>query len=144
MKTIQGIAVSDMQFSDIDQENAKLSKELDDLQKTEKNILNHIIDSESYLVKLSRNITVKPEEIKVKEQRLSGSQATIGILHDNIENYLKSLQKNCNSSYQEKYKTQIEYLYSLPKQIKVSYIIVKKLDITEEFLMNLNIFESIK
>lgn len=54
------------------------------------------------------------------------------------------IQKMSNAHYQELYKSHIDYLYSLQKMMKVSYILVKKLDIKEDFLKENKIQESVK
>jgi hypothetical protein len=55
-------------------------------------------------------------------------------MEEQIIKLFNSVQKSSNAHLQEKYKSHIEYLYNLQKEMKVSYILIKKLDIKEEFL----------
>jgi hypothetical protein len=71
-------------------------------------------------------------------------KANLYILEEQILKLFNSIQKNCNATLQEKFKSHIEYLYSLQKDLKVSYILIKKLDIKEEFLRSNKLNESYK
>ena len=144
MKTKQDLLIREKEYREVIEENTKLSKEIISLKTKENHLLKEIKKEEAKLIKLSKNLAIKPEEIKLSDPGISRNQSTLSITTEIIHNYFECLQKYCNASYQEKYKKQIEYLYSLQKDMKVSYITVKKLDMTQEFLMNFNLIESIK
>jgi hypothetical protein len=51
-----------------------------------------------------------------------------------IKKYLLSIQKNYNLNINEKLRGSLEKLLAYKKTMKVNYIIVKKIDIREDFL----------
>jgi len=53
---------------------------------------------------------------------------------DMIKKYLLSIQKNYNLNINEKLRGSLEKLLAYKKTMKVNYIIVKKIDIREDFL----------
>jgi hypothetical protein len=53
---------------------------------------------------------------------------------DMIKKYLLSIQKNYNLNINEKLRGSLEKLLSYKKTMRVNYIIVKKIDIREDFL----------
>jgi hypothetical protein len=75
---------------------------------------------------------------------INHKKANLYVLEETILKYFNLIQKNTNAHLQEIYKSHIDYLYSLQKEMKVSYILVKKLDIKEDFLREHKIEESIK
>jgi hypothetical protein len=144
MKTREELLIREREYKDTQEENTKLNKEIGSLRTTENYLLKEIMRDEMKLAKLNKLVTVKPEEVNIKEKTISRNQAYLAVIKEKINAHFKLLKRNCNASYQEKYKSQIEYLYSLQKEMKVSYITVKKLDISEEFLNSLDLTESIK
>lgn len=76
----------------------------------------------------------KPKEDIRVGNVINNKKANLLIMEEQILKYFNMIQRNCNAHLQEKFKSHIDYLYSLQKEMKVSYIIIKKLDIREEFL----------
>lgn len=66
------------------------------------------------------------------------------VKEDSILKNLYSIQKAYYQSLQEKLRHNIDYLTSLQKDMRISYIIIKKLDITEDFLKNYGLKEETK
>ncbi len=56
----------------------------------------------------------------------------------------ENIQRFYNAHLQEKLKTKIDVLYGMQKDLRVKYILIKKLDIDEKFLQENKILESIK
>jgi hypothetical protein len=56
----------------------------------------------------------------------------------------ENIQKFYNAHLQEKLKTKVDKLYGLERDLRVKYILVKKLDISEDFLLKWKIVESNK
>lgn len=54
------------------------------------------------------------------------------------------IQKNYNAHLQEKLKSHVDHLLSFQKEMKVNYILIKKLDIKEDFLKDNKLLESSK
>ncbi len=77
-----------------------------------------------------------------KGLQVVNKKANLYVLEEQIQKLFTSIQKNCNATLQEKYKSHIEYLYNYQKEMKVSYILIKKLDIKEEFLRSNKLVES--
>ncbi len=83
------------------------------------------------------------EETKVVKQNYS-TNANLLVKEDAILKYLLSIQKSYNQSLQIKLKQNIDSLTSLQKEMRVSYIIVKKLEISEDFLKQYGLKEELK
>ena len=63
-------------------------------------------------------------------------------LENQIQKEFNSIQKKCNENLQSKFKVQnIERLIEQQKNLTISYVIIKKLDIKEEFLSQFKIKE---
>ncbi len=71
-------------------------------------------------------------------------------LEEEITKYFILIQNNCNSNLRDKYRiNSIDALVSRQTEMKVTYIIIKKLDIPDEFLnkhriTDINVFENLK
>ncbi len=70
--------------------------------------------------------------------------ANLLVKEDSIIKYLQSIQKAYNQSLQVKLKQNIDALTSLQKDMRVSYVIIKKLDITEDYLKLYGLKEELK
>lgn len=84
----------------------------------------------------------KKEKSNFKETTNLG--ANLLVKEDSIIKYLQSIQKAYNQSLQVKLKQNIDALTSLQKDMRVSYVIIKKLDITEDYLKLYGLKEELK
>ena len=84
----------------------------------------------------------KKEKNNLKETTNLG--ANLLVKEDSIIKYLQSIQKAYNQSLQVKLKQNIDALTSLQKDMRVSYVIIKKLDITEDYLKLYGLKEELK
>jgi hypothetical protein len=75
---------------------------------------------------------------------INTKKANLFVMEETILKYFNMIQKSSNLHMQDKFKSHIEYLYSLQKEMKVSYVLVKKLDIKEDFLKENKLQESSK
>jgi len=88
------------------------------------------------------------ESTKPKTDKAAGAvqnkSASLYIIEEQVMKLFYQLQRNCFATLLEKYKSRIDFLHGLQKDLKVSYILIKKLDIKEEFLKSNKIVESIR
>lgn len=97
---------------------------------------------------MDRMEKAKANAMKSKEEE---QDPTLITLQEQIAKLFAQIQMQCNSNLQEKYKRQsIEQLINQEIQLKVSYLIIKKLEIYEEFYIqnkieeNQNFYENLK
>lgn len=84
------------------------------------------------------------ENIKIVQKESSSQDNFLLVKENTIFKYLLSIQKAYNQSLQIKLKQNIDSLTSLQKEMRVNYIIIKKLDISEEFLKSYGLKEELK
>jgi hypothetical protein len=71
-------------------------------------------------------------------------KANVVIKSEQINKDFENIQKFYNAHLKEKLRTKVDKLYSLERKLNVKYILIKKMDINEEFLLKLKIIESNK
>jgi hypothetical protein len=81
-----------------------------------------------------KNLSDSSRSIKKDGTTLINKKANLYLLDEQILKLFNSIQRNCISTLQEKYKSQIEHLFNMQKQMKICYMMIKKLEINEEFL----------
>lgn len=89
-----------------------------------------------------KNISDSTKPKTDKGITFANKKANLYVMEEHILKLFNSIQKNSNATLQEKYKSHVEYLYNLEKEMKVSYILIKKLDIKEDFLRSHKLAES--
>lgn len=88
----------------------------------------------------------KNDNKKDKETNKNLNKGQLSVLQDDIQKKLLELQKKINLQQQDKFKDNIDSLFNNNKriQMKVTYIIIKRLMIGEDFLARNKIIESNK
>ena len=106
------------------------------------------LNKETYLLvtgsHLYKNFGKTINEIKKdKETQRSNNKSSMPVLEDQIQKKFQDLQNNINQQLQVKHKDNIDDLYhnANRKPMKVTYIIIKKLVISEDFLKKNGIFD---
>ncbi len=118
------------ELSDI---NTKYLKEKKNLEMTNEYLAQEIDTKKMQIVKFMKSLSRNNEQ-KAEKDTSGAKKANLFVMEEQIIKLFNSVQKSSNAHLQEKYKSHIEYLYNLQKEMKVSYILIKKLDIKEEFL----------
>ena len=109
------------------------------------------------LDKLNCEINAKTQKIQELQKQIQNSRPSLSqrnnhiqfkdsnmiTLRKQIHNLFCQIQHQCHSSQFDKYKEEhIEYLLNKERELNVYYIIVQKLDISEEFLAQHNIVDA--
>ena len=125
------------------EESEKLEKELKQITNKNKNLRNEIEKKSKEIIELQKEIGAAQIPKEEKKMKNIGQESTKISLEEQITKNFKLIQEKINSNLQKKYKFQnIEYLINQQRNLNLSYIIIKKLDIREEFYNKFNIEES--
>ena len=128
-------------LKELTDQNAKFSKEKKNLEMTNEYLNKEIDGKKKQIVRYMKSLSNNNEPKIDKGLSLGNKKANLFLMEEQIVKLFYSIQKNCNAHLQDKHKTHIEYLYNLQKEMKVSYIIIKKLDIKEDFLKSNKLVE---
>lgn len=124
-------------------ESIKLEKELKQIDMKIQNLRKEVQNKNKEIQKLQKEIgsqgLAKNKEIKQTNQ---AKETTMKTLDEQIQKLFKTIQEQCKADLFNKYKVQhIERLLINQKELKITYLIIKKLDIKEEFYNSFNITE---
>jgi hypothetical protein len=124
------------------EDNHKLNLDKKTLEVENETLSNTIKENRQKIIRLNKQSSNK-ETKKDKETQRSNNKSSMPVLEDQIQKKFQDLQNNINQQLQEKYKDNIDDLYHNEnrKPMKVSYIIIKKLVISEDFLKKNGIFD---
>jgi hypothetical protein len=132
--TREDIILLEKRMKELSDINNKYLKEKKNLEMTNEYLMSEIESKKVQIVKYMKSLSRNNEQKTEKENNAGTKKANLFVMEEQIIKLLNSVQKSSNAHLQEKYKSHIEYLYNLQKEMKVSYILIKKLDIKEEFL----------
>ena len=125
------------------EESEKLEKELKQITNKNKNLKNEIEKKSKEIIELQKELGALKMPKEEKKMKNIGQESTKITLEEQITKNFKEIQEKINSNLQKKYKFQnIQYLINQQRNLNLSYIIIKKLDIREEFYNKFNIEES--
>jgi|LauGreDrversion4_2_1035121.scaffolds.fasta_scaffold659237_1 hypothetical protein len=85
-------------------------------------------------IKVISNKEVAPGKGEATNKQNNKNKSNHSTIEESIRRTFAVIQKNYNLNIHEKLKSRMEVLLSVQKAMKVNYLIVKKLDIKEEFL----------
>jgi len=85
-------------------------------------------------IRILYNKEVTPGKVEGSKNQTNKNKSNHSTIEEAIRRIFALIQKNYNMNIHEKLKSRMEVLLSVQKQMKVSYVIIKKLDIKEEFL----------
>ena len=131
------------QLKDLKESNQKLNQEKKALESENDSLSNIIKEKRKQIIQINK-MTFTNEPKKDKETQRNNIKAKLTPKEDLIKRKFLSIQKNVYLHQQERFRENIDYLYNNQKEMKVSYIIIKKLDIKEAFLNENKIPESTK
>ena len=125
------------------EESEKLEKELKQITNKNKNLKNEIDKKSKEIIDLQKELGALKMPKEEKKMKNIGQESTKITLEEQITKNFKQIQEKINSNLQKKYKFQnIQYLINQQRNLNLSYLIIKKLDIREEFYNKFNIEES--
>ena len=125
------------------EESEKLEKELKQITNKNKNLKNEIDKKSKEIIDLQKELGALKMPKEEKKMKNIGQESTKITLEEQITKNFKEIQEKINSNLQKKYKFQnIQYLINQQRNLNLSYLIIKKLDIREEFYNKFNIEES--
>ena len=121
----------------------RLQKELKQTETKNDNLKEEVENKLSYIQNLQKKIgekgITKKDDNKYANMAKESEMIT---LEEQIQKEFLNIQQKCNENLQDKYKVQhIERLIDQQKILTISYIIIKKLDIKEEFYKQYKIKE---
>lgn len=125
-------------------ESLKLEKELKQIDMKIQNLRKEVQNKNKEIQKLQKEIgSQNPAKNKEIKQTNQVKETTMKTLDEQIQKLFKTIQEQCKADLFNKFKVQhIERLLINQKELKITYLIVKKLDIKEEFYNSLNITEA--
>ena len=124
-------------------ESMKLEKELKQLDAKIQNFMEEIKKKNEEIQQLQKEIG-QTNLLKTNEVMHSNhaKETTMKTLDEQIQKLFNKIQEQCKADLFSKYKVEyIERLLSHQKELKITYIIIKKLDIKAEFYSQFNIVE---
>jgi hypothetical protein len=124
------------------EDNHKLNLDKKTLEVENETLSNTIKENKHKIIRLNKQSS-NNEIKKDKETQRSNNKSSMPVLEDQIQKKFQDLQNNINQQLQEKHKDNIDDLYhnANRKPMKVTYIIIKKLVISEDFLKKNGIFD---
>ena len=124
-------------------ESIKLEKELKQIDMKIQNLRKEVQNKNKEIQKLQKEIGAQgPAKNKEIKQTNQAKETTMKTLDEQIQKLFKTIQEQCKADLFNKYKVQhIERLLINQKELKITYLIIKKLDIKEEFYNSFNITE---
>ena len=117
------------------EDNHKLNLDKATLEVENETISRTIKENRHKIIRLNKESS-NSETKKDKETQRANNKSSMPIIQDQIQKKFVEIQKSINEQLQDKHKDNIDDLYhnANRKLMKVSYIIIKKLVINEDFL----------
>lgn len=119
---------------EIAEENMRIMKNRDLMKSTIEFLKEEIDVKQKEVMKKIKLISMSADRSNDQTQDNIMKHANLVNQEDMIKKQLLSIQKNFNLNISEKLKGGVESMINYAKSMKVNYIIVKKIDIREEFL----------
>ena len=144
-------------MTDNDDEDNFITKALDEKRGQSQFLKKELKQIKDKIDKLNSELDTKNQKIQELQKQIQNSKSTqtqrnkinqfkdsnMITIRKQIHNLFCQIQHQCHSSQFDKYKEEhIEYLLNKERELNIYYIIIQKLDISEEFLAQHNIVDT--